>query len=55
MGEVYLAKDTQLDRKIAIKLVPPESVADEQSKKRLIRLARPIWQVGSDWDFSVPT
>jgi serine/threonine protein kinase/Tfp pilus assembly protein PilF len=40
MGEVYLAEDTQLDRKVAIKLLPPESTADEQAKKRLVREAK---------------
>jgi Tol biopolymer transport system component/predicted Ser/Thr protein kinase len=40
MGEVYLAEDTQLDRKVAIKLLPPESTADDQAKKRLVREAR---------------
>ena len=40
MGEVYLAEDTTLNRKVAIKLLPPESVTDEQAKKRLIREAK---------------
>ncbi|HSB08077.1 MAG TPA: protein kinase [Blastocatellia bacterium] len=40
MGEVYLAEDTKLDRKVAIKLLPPESTADDQAKKRLVREAR---------------
>lgn len=40
MAEVYLAEDTRLDRKVAIKFLPPESVADEQAKKRLVREAR---------------
>ena len=40
MGEVYLAEDTNLDRKVAIKLLPPESTADEPAKKRLIREAK---------------
>src|SRR5437660_384363 len=40
MGEVYLAEDTKLDRKVAIKLLPPEAVLDEKAKSRLIREAR---------------
>src|SRR5437870_6941357 len=40
MGEVYLAEDTQLDRRVAIKFLPAESVADEQAKKRLVREAK---------------
>src|SRR5215475_4047951 len=40
MGEVYLAEDTLLDRKVAIKFLPSESTADEQAQKRLVREAR---------------
>jgi eukaryotic-like serine/threonine-protein kinase len=40
MGEVYLAQDTTLDRRVAIKFLPPQSTADEQAKKRLVREAR---------------
>jgi serine/threonine protein kinase/dipeptidyl aminopeptidase/acylaminoacyl peptidase len=40
MGEVYLAKDTKLDRNVAIKLLPPELVVDEQAKKRFLREAK---------------
>jgi len=40
MGEVYLAEDTQLDRKVAIKVLPAESNADDRAKSRLIREAR---------------
>src|SRR2546423_490578 len=42
MGEVYLAEDTKLSRKVALKLLPPESVADEQAKKRLVREAQTV-------------
>ena len=40
MGEVYLANDTRLNRKVAIKLLAADSVGDAQAKKRLIREAR---------------
>ncbi len=40
MGEVYLAEDTRLHRKVAIKLLPADSVNDEDAKRRLLREAR---------------
>ncbi|HET9528846.1 MAG TPA: protein kinase, partial [Blastocatellia bacterium] len=40
MGEVYLAQDTRLNRRVAIKVLPPESVADERAGKRLLREAQ---------------
>src|ERR1044072_229395 len=40
MGEVYLAEDTKLRRKVAIKFLPSKSITDEQSNKRLIREAQ---------------
>ena len=40
MGEVYLAEDTTLNRKVAIKLVSTASEADENARRRLIREAR---------------
>jgi len=40
MGEVYLAQDTKLDRKVALKILPESLVADEQARKRLVREAR---------------
>jgi serine/threonine-protein kinase len=40
MGEVYLAEDSKLNRKVAIKLLPPHSAADENARRRLIRDSR---------------
>ena len=40
MGEVYLAQDTKLDRKVAIKILSAEALAHENAKKRLIREAQ---------------
>ena len=40
MGEVYLAEDTQLHRRVAFKLLPPATISDQQAKKRLLREAR---------------
>src|SRR5262245_55933712 len=40
MGEVYLAEDLKLERKVAIKFLPPAFMSDEQSRKRLLREAR---------------
>ncbi|HJZ69735.1 MAG TPA: serine/threonine-protein kinase [Blastocatellia bacterium] len=40
MGEVYLAEDTRLDRKVAIKFLPARLIGNEQARKRFIREAR---------------
>jgi serine/threonine protein kinase len=40
MGEVYLAEDTQLGRRVAIKLLLAATVSDEHAQKRLVREAR---------------
>jgi serine/threonine protein kinase/tetratricopeptide (TPR) repeat protein len=59
MGEVYLAQDTKLDRKVAIKVLPENMSADAQAKRRLLREARAaakldhsnvcsIYEVGED-------
>jgi len=61
MGEVFLAQDIRLDRKVAIKMLPAKSIADEQAKKRLFREARAaatldhpnicsIYEVGEEGD-----
>jgi serine/threonine protein kinase/cytochrome c-type biogenesis protein CcmH/NrfG len=40
MGEVYLAEDTKLGRKVAIKLLPTYLESDELAKKRLVKEAK---------------
>ncbi len=42
MGEVYLAEDTKLRRKIALKLLSPQFSADTERKKRFEKEARAI-------------
>ena len=40
MGEVYLAHDQQLDRKVALKLLPAEVAANQERMRRLFRKPR---------------
>ena len=40
MGEVFLAEDTSLRRKIALKLLRSESMSDERARMRLVREAQ---------------
>lgn len=40
MGEVYLALDTRLDRKVAVKILPDEVAADPDRMKRFEQEAR---------------
>jgi tetratricopeptide (TPR) repeat protein len=59
MGEVYLAEDQQLSRKVAIKFLPADAATDERARQRLLREARTaatldhpnicaIYEVGQD-------
>ena len=40
MGEVFLAEDTSLHRKVALKFLPPEMQQDAVARKRFLREAR---------------
>ena len=40
MGEVYLAEDTRLHRKVALKLLPESLTADDQTRHRFVQEAR---------------
>ncbi|HEV8235110.1 MAG TPA: serine/threonine-protein kinase, partial [Gemmatimonadaceae bacterium] len=42
MGEVYKARDTRLDRSVAIKILPPALAADTQFRERFDSEARAI-------------
>lgn len=37
MGVVYLARDVRLDRRVAIKLLPPEYAAQPTIRERFLR------------------
>jgi Tol biopolymer transport system component len=40
LGQVYLAEDTRLGRRVALKVLPPETADDLRSRKRLLREAQ---------------
>ena len=42
MGDVYLAEDTELDRKIALKVLPPDLAESEKRRARFKREAKAI-------------
>ena len=45
MGEVYKAKDTRLDRIVAVKVLPTHTIASEDGRQRFEREARAISQL----------
>jgi|SRR5581483_11942934 len=40
MGVVWKARDTRLDRLVALKLLPPDKVADAERKRRFVQEAK---------------
>src|SRR5215813_2033733 len=40
MGEVYLAQDTKLERKVALKVLPPQLAADQDRIRRFVQEAK---------------
>src|SRR5262245_23315137 len=42
MGAVFLANDTRLDRRVAVKVLPPHSVGDPEAVARFQREARAL-------------
>src|SRR4051794_30387110 len=42
MGQVYRARDTKLQREVALKLLPTETTADRQLRQRFEREARAV-------------
>ena len=45
MGEVYRARDTRLDRTVAIKVLPPQVAGDAEFRERFEREARAVSQL----------
>jgi serine/threonine-protein kinase len=37
MGEVYLAEDTRLNRKVAIKILPADVASDKERMRRFVQ------------------
>jgi|GEM_PF-3533904 len=48
MGAVFLAEDTRLNRKLALKVMLPEFAADAAAKERFLREARAAAQISHD-------
>ena len=45
MGVVYKARNTHLDRFVAIKVLPPERVADPEREARFVQKAKAAFRV----------
>jgi serine/threonine protein kinase len=42
MGDVYLAEDTELERRIALKVLPPDLAESEERRARFQREAKAV-------------
>ena len=42
MGEVYLAQDTELDRKVALKVLPASFASDADRLRQFVVASQPI-------------
>jgi len=42
MGEVYVARDAKLDRRVAVKVLPGEMAGDESFRARFVREAKAL-------------
>ncbi len=49
MGEVYKARDTRLDRTVAIKVLPEHVATDPELKQRFEREAKTISSLNHGW------
>ncbi len=49
MGEVYNARDTRLDRTVAIKVLPEHVASDPELKQRFERQAKTISNLNHGW------
>ena len=54
MGVVYKARDTHLDRPVAVKVLSPESVANPERKRRFAQEAKAASARGEIFDLCKP-